>query len=146
MNCYEGRDHSFAIKPDDSAFDPVHKLRHLQAMLLATDRTGIDLLLDPLGLAACHDDYKTAVGTELHLTNLIWQGGYEVEALMNMWDEEDDFAERCTAKNPTMYYAGGYLPLTETLFTKTKKLPKGIADKYSQWARHYSSYDHCPVY
>ncbi len=146
MNCYDGKDHSFAVKPHSKDFDSVHKLRHLQAMLLATDKVGIDLLLDPLGLDACHSDYKTAVGTELHLSNLIWRGGYKVEAVMNMWDEMDDFEEHCMSGNPTMYYVGGYLPLTESMFAKTKKLPKGIADKYSHWARHYSSHDHCAVY
>lgn len=146
MNCYNGRDHSFAIKPTDKGFDPVHRLRHIQAMLLATDKAGVSLLLDPVGLGACHSDYKSAVATELHLSSLVWAGGFEVEAVMNMWGEVDDFAENCVSGNPTMKYPGGYLPLTESMFAKTKKLPKGVAETYSKWARKYSSYEHCPVY
>jgi len=145
MNCLGGRGKSWAVKGHSQDFDELHKLRHLQAMLLATDKVGVRLLLAPLGLNGCHSDYKMAVGAEIHLSNLIWHGGFEVEAIMNMWDEEDDFDQHCMTGNPTMTYAGGYLPLTESMFTKTKKLPRGIADKYTRWARNYSSYDHCPI-
>ena len=147
MNCLGGKTPSFHAKdPNSSTFDPTHRFRHLQAMLLATDKTGIALLLDPLGLSACHSDYPSAVAAELQLSNLVWRGGFRVEAVMNMWGAEDDFEEHCRSRDPTRTYVGGYLPLTESVFAKTKWLPRGIAEAYSGWARKYSSYEHCPVY
>jgi len=114
-------------------------------MMLATDKIGVKLLLDPLGLNGCHSDYYTAVATEIRLTSLIWHGGYQVEALMNMWNDQENFEEVCTDVDPYDQYVGGYLPITEVIFSKVRKQPVDVVDKYSHWGRNYSSYDHCPI-
>jgi len=146
MNCAEGADSTWSLAAGSEGIDAIHKVRHIQAMLLATDKIGIDLLLDPLGLDACHSDYNTAVGTEIRLTSLIWHGGYHVTALMNAFNDVDEFEQACTLPDPMEQYVGGYMPLAEAVFAKTKKMPGGIADTYAHWARNYSSYEFCPVY
>ncbi len=147
MNCLHGDEGSWVgLDMHGEGMDTTHKVRHIQAMLLTTDKVGIELLLTPLGLDACHSDYMPAVQTEIRLTSLIWHAGYKVEALMSMWNEVDNFEEECILTDPMAEYVGGYLPLAEAVFAKTKKLPPGIVDKYAFWARNYSSYDHCPVY
>ena len=145
MNCLDGLESlpRPGLQSTAEGMDELHKLRHLQAMMLATDKVGVDLLLDPLGLAACHSDYDLAVASEVRLTMLIEHAGFKVDALMSMFGLSDDFAESCTAPDPMESYPGGYLPLHETLFAKTKKLSGDVVARYSEWASEYSSYQFC---
>ncbi len=148
LSCVDGTDTTWVpeISSSSEGMDSTHKLRHIQAMLLATDKVGAALLLHPLGLDACHSDYAGAVRSEIHLSNLVWQAGYQVDALMNKWNDQDSYEERCADRDPYDEYAGGYLPIPEVLFSKVRKQPAEVVAKYSHWARDYSSYDHCPVY
>ena len=99
MNCIEGVDEVewLGIKVGDPS---VLSLRHLQAMLLATDQAGLELLLVPAGLSACHNEYIQAIDNEIRLSSLIRQGGYELDAVMSLFQDSNDFAETCTAPNP----------------------------------------------
>ncbi len=145
MNCLDGvasLDRP-GLQSTAEGMDEVHRLRHLQAMMLATDQVGINLLLTPLGLDACHSDYDIAVASEVRLTMLVEHAGYKVDALMSLFGQSADFAETCDAPDPMASYPGGYLPLHETIFAKTKKLSGDVVARYSDWAKDYSSYEYC---
>lgn len=173
MNCLDGQDTVWAgVSSDSEGFDHHHKLRHLQGMILVTDKIGLALLLTEQGLLSCQADarrarsldrqgsaeklprtpvpvdpkYAAAVRTEIRLTNLIWQGGYEVFALMSEFQDSDDFTTACTLADPMEHYVGGSMPPTEGLFLKVKKLPAAVTEAYTWWSRGYSSYDACPVW
>lgn len=145
MNCLDGVESlpRPGLQSTAEGMDSLHRLRHLQAMMLATDQVGVRLLLDPLGLDACHSDYDIAVASEVRLTMLVERAGFEVDALMSMFGQGERFAETCMTQDPMEWYPGGYLPLHETLFAKTKRLPSELVDRYSDWARKYSSYEAC---
>lgn len=115
-------------------------------MLLATDPIGLELLLTPLGLDACHNDYIEAVDTEIRLTSLIKAGGYKVEATMSLFRDSDDFADACKNPNPFDSYPGGFVTPFETIFVKSRSMPPAgveLVDKYSHWSRHYDSRQYC---
>lgn len=115
--------------------------------------------------------YNGAVRTEIALSGLIWDAGYEVFALMNSFRESDDFSTTCTYGNPTMGegYPGGVLPAVESIFIKVgslllsclvllfaradrrvtlqaKMMPGATLEAYTRWSQGYSSYDACPVW
>lgn len=143
MNCVEGATDIdwLNIKVGDPN---VRTLRHLQAMLLATDRTGVELLLVDAGLSGCHSDYIEAIQTEIRLTSLITQAGYKVDALMSLFRDSDKFADTCTSPNPFDDYPGGFLHPHETLFVKSRAgTPPELIEQYSHFARDYHSRKFC---
>ncbi len=143
MNCIEGATEVdwLGIKVGDPN---VVNLRHLQAMLLATDQAGLELLLVPAGLSACHNEYIQAIDNEIRLSSLIRMGGYELDAVMTLFQDRADFAAACTAPNPFDEYPGGLLHPHELMFVKSRAgTPPDVIDKYTHLARDYDSRQFC---
>ena len=143
MNCIEGVTEVdwLGIKVGDPS---VVSLRHLQAMLLATDRTGLALLLVPAGLSACHDEYIAAIDTEIRLSSLIRAAGFKLDAAMSLFQDADDFSDACTAPNPFDAYPGGMLHPHELMFVKSRAgTPDDVIERYTHFARGYDSHRFC---
>lgn len=51
---------------------------HIQSMLLAIDRTGIDILLEKARFGECFNDWDEARMAETRLTHAILEAGYKV--------------------------------------------------------------------
>lgn len=118
-------------------------------MLLATDRTGINLLLTPLGLSTCHPDYDAAVRAEIRLTHAVLGAGYQARAFEAAFHSAREFTETCTENDPDLGYYDleGVSPF-EVMFVKTKR---GVAlktlQRYSEWidGSGYDSENVCAI-
>ncbi|KAI4197262.1 MAG: hypothetical protein LQ350_006035 [Teloschistes chrysophthalmus] len=82
--------------------------RHVQSMILATDRVGLDILLDPesKAFATCPNGHKEAVDVEIGITTAIKKAGYKVDAMMQEFQAQDTFADTCTGEDRN--YEGAY--------------------------------------
>ncbi|KAL9582984.1 MAG: hypothetical protein Q9212_002980, partial [Teloschistes hypoglaucus] len=82
--------------------------RHVQSMILATDRVGLDILLDPASkaFATCPNGHKEAVEVEVGITTAIKKAGYKVDAMMQEFQAQDTFADTCTGEDRN--YEGAY--------------------------------------
>lgn len=130
--------------------------RHVQSMLLATDRTGLFILLAPASetLTTCPTEMQDAIDTEVRITEKIEAAGYKVDAMMQEFQAEDDFAETCTGDDRN--YEGAYdhgikeggmnLHPYEMLFFKANRhISEKLVDSLTTWTDQagYSSYDVC---
>lgn len=130
--------------------------RHVQSMILATDTAGLNVLLDPASqaLSACPDDHKTAVEVEVRITGKIKEAGYKVDAMMQEFQADEDFADTCTGEDRN--WEGAYdhgirgadmnLHPYEMLFFKAhRQISQKLFDKLTEWTDQagYSSYGVC---
>ena len=127
-----------------------HPSRHIQSMILATDTTGLWLLLEPSNnaLSGCHNEHEAAIGAEVRLTALIKESGYKVDVMMEEFHSDKDFANSCQQGDPL--WEGQYEGITihpyETLFFKTnRQITQDVLDRYTEWTdkSEYSSYKVC---
>lgn len=108
---------------------------HVQSMIWATDRVGIELLLFPSqevtdkarlhitapeindpnekalspGLNHCFHTWKSAVQAEIGATSLIKAAGYEVDVMMSAYHKTTDYAAKCDGKkNGDVLWNGKY--------------------------------------
>jgi hypothetical protein len=97
---------------------------HVQSMVFATDRIGINVLLsgnitydkDPNflgGLSSCVQDKDDAISIEISLTNLIHRAKYKAVVLMTQASSFESYYEEC--------HEGGWADVHayETMFVKT---------------------------
>ena len=115
--------------------------RHIQSMILATDRVGMNILLglnaseateissisntthSNIGIDACPTTMDEAVNIEVSLTPLIQSYNYTVRAMMAEYWSQKSYELECTngdinaAKGA---YEGGDLGVFETMFIKTR--------------------------
>ncbi|KAL8721815.1 MAG: hypothetical protein Q9225_001570 [Loekoesia sp. 1 TL-2023] len=130
--------------------------RHVQSMILATDNIGLDVLLDPASqaLSTCPNDWSTAVEVEVRITGKIKDAGYKVDAMMQEFQSEEDFADTCTGVDRN--WEGAYdhgirgadmnLHPYEMLFFKAnRQISQKLLDKLTEWTDQagYSSYGVC---
>jgi len=128
---------------------------HVQSMVFATDRIGINVLLngnitteqDPNflgGLSSCVKDKDDAISIELSLTNLIRKANYKVEVLMTQAKTSDTYYEKCDE--------GGWQDVHayETIFVKTNSnynvefdSTNKLTELHNYWGR--TSWDMCKV-
>ncbi|KAM0748986.1 hypothetical protein T439DRAFT_327486 [Meredithblackwellia eburnea MCA 4105] len=142
MNCLGGKAPWIPALADKGPW------RHIQSMILATDTVGIDLLLTPEGLDACHNDYNGAISTEIGLTKLITNAGYDVDAMGLGFHSEPDFTKTCELEDvwDEGNYFGENVNPFDTMFVKTKRgIQAHTLDRYTEWVdgAEYSSYDAC---
>ena len=57
--------------------------KHLQSMVMATDRIGMDVLLDKGPLGKCNMNWTEAVNSEAAITDAIFGAGYKVIQLFH---------------------------------------------------------------
>lgn len=134
--------------------------KHIQSMMLAVDRTGMDLMLSNLG---CHDEYDNAVMYgETALTQSILNDGYAAEPIFSIrysdrYQRNADFWDHCEIKDVLFgeRYAGMDVHPFDTIFAKTHRsgevstpyTPAGqlVVDRLTEWAdaSRYSSYHYC---
>jgi hypothetical protein len=62
---------------------------HIQSMIWATDRTGLDILLERRGIGRCFVDMGQAMAAEIGSTQLVRDRGYEVEAFLSVYRSQD---------------------------------------------------------
>ncbi|KAI4261160.1 MAG: hypothetical protein L6R42_003638 [Xanthoria sp. 1 TBL-2021] len=131
--------------------------RHVQSMILATDNIGLDVLLDPASqsLSTCPNDWHSAVKVEVRMTGEIKKAGYKVDAMMQEFQGDADFADDC--KGADRLWEGAYpdgkqngpasfVHPYETLFFKAnRRVQEKLLGKLTEWtdAANYSSYDAC---
>ncbi|TVY58015.1 hypothetical protein LSUE1_G010034 [Lachnellula suecica] len=108
---------------------------HIQSMIWATDRIGMETLLFPTekqietlkkilprlkegervpeiknpGINSCPNEYWDAVAVEVYATPLIKAAGYKVDAMMTAYQASDKYEEECMRNDyQDVLYAGKY--------------------------------------
>lgn len=66
---------------------------HVQSMIWATDKTGIDLILTKDGIGECFAEIGRAMDAEVRTTKLLRDNGYEVDAFLQIYHSEDKEAK-----------------------------------------------------
>lgn len=136
--------------------------KHLQSMLMATDKVGLELIQGCMG---CESDiHQAAQHGEVPMTGKIIDAGYQAVPIFSIrptYGTVDDFWRECDFDDP--FYEGrmgGFdVDPYDTIFVKTKRsqviptdplLPFGergrkYLDMLTEWAdkSKYSSYDYC---
>ncbi|KAL8906112.1 MAG: hypothetical protein Q9171_006403 [Xanthocarpia ochracea] len=116
--------------------------RHVQSMILATDNVGLGVLLDPASecLSTCPNGWQSAVEVEVRITGKIKQAGYKVDAMMQEFQGQADFANSCKGKDRLwegaypdgqMNGPGSFLGTAVTMFVETRAGKED--DKELQW-------------
>jgi hypothetical protein len=62
---------------------------HVQSMIWATDKKGLDIILQPEGIGECFSEFMSAVEGEIRTTRLIRDNGYEVDVLLTAYHSMD---------------------------------------------------------
>ncbi|KAH8598910.1 hypothetical protein B0O99DRAFT_698234 [Bisporella sp. PMI_857] len=144
---------------------------HVQSMILATDRIGIEVLLFPPaaavakvaqlppvnmkgefnlypGINGCFHEWGAAVSAEIGTSAVMNAAGYKLDVMMSAYHNGKEF-EQCNSivdfLNENTYYGISYHPY-ETLFFKTNRvIDELMIERYTDWTngRKYSSYDFC---
>lgn len=126
-------------------------------MILATDNIGLEVLLDPASecLSTCPNDWGSAVEVEVRITGKIKEAGYKVDAMMQEFQGQADFADSCKGADRLWEGAypdgerdgsGSFVHPYETLFFKANRgVQEKLLGKLTEWtdAAGYSSYDVC---
>lgn len=143
---------------------------HVQSMILATDKIGMSMMLDPekaraasvddefgkstdpVAFAGCYAGYKEAVHAEIGTTSVIQAAGYKVDVLMTAMHSEKTPEEFCRA-NPDAgdllfngRYFGSNVHPYETVFIKANRdVDTKLLDKMTEWHLKMggNSYDSC---
>ncbi|EWC43768.1 hypothetical protein DRE_07333 [Drechslerella stenobrocha 248] len=68
---------------------------HVQSMILATDRVGIDILLNDVIAGHCYSGWDDAVDGETNITQAIRQAGYHVTTFMTPFSSVADYPDNC---------------------------------------------------
>ena len=140
--------------------------QHIQSMVLATDLTGVKILLkgnetdtsaetDPLykdwwgnpnslvGLTGCYDNKFKAVSAEMSVTHLIKKAGYNVTVLMAAFRSDPDYEEHCkdNFEAQNKYNLANVAPY-EIVFIKARPGWEGLMDqdhldKMTEWHDAY---------
>lgn len=135
---------------------------HLQSMILATDRIGLEILLFPSksltkkfrdaigdavylpvpkmahpGINSCPVGYWDAVSMEVHSTGLLQTAGYQVDTMMMAYHKEKDYQQHCggwgDVQGPHQYFGINLHPY-DTMFTKTNRHLDELTIKlYTEW-------------
>ncbi|KAL5351795.1 hypothetical protein ACLOAV_003656 [Pseudogymnoascus australis] len=136
---------------------------HVQSMIWATDRTGIQLLLHPpadpklpadkqeVGINSCFHTWDTAVHAEVYATQIILSAGYEASVMMSAFHAKKTFVQECDkGGNGDALWNGKYYGTNvhpyETVFMKSNRdIDPILMTRLTEWTDGggYSSYDHC---
>lgn len=130
-------------------------LGHIQSMVFATDRKGIEVMLngkittdkDPDflgGLSSCVKDKDDAISIEISLTNLIRKAGYKVHALFTRGKTSPTYYDKCDEGSWQDVHA------YETIFVKTNSnynvefdSTNRLTEMHNYWGR--TSWEMCKV-
>ena len=136
--------------------------QHLQSMLLATDRLGLDLILPSF---ICTDNMEAAINEgETTITARIREAGYDAVPMYSdsgnaKYANYEDYWSHCT--HADIFWpqsnAGMDVHPYDTIFVKTKRASNAadsrvftengqtVLDRLTEWsdASEYSSYDYC---
>lgn len=137
--------------------------KHIQSMLMAVDRSGLELILPSL---QCAEHLIDAVmDGETALTSLVRGAGFDADPIYSLrysdrFARPEDYWKSCS--HTDIFYGDTYDGMDvhpfDTVFVKTKRTVPGVGavspfsehgqvvlDKLTQWADKsgYSSYDYC---
>ncbi|KAJ6262555.1 hypothetical protein Dda_3366 [Drechslerella dactyloides] len=96
---------------------------HLQSMILATDRTGISILLNGV-ISQCFTKHEDAVQGEMNITTAITTAGYTVSAFMTAFSQDAGGYMHHCEHDDVLYedhYYGMSLHPYETMFQKANR-------------------------
>ncbi|KAL0939761.1 uncharacterized protein CTRU02_206371 [Colletotrichum truncatum] len=146
---------------------------HVQSMIWATDRIGMELLLDPfqglaasvgdgwgsredlVGLGGCYNEYIKAIHAEIGSTSIITGAGYKVDVMMTSYHgiSTPDPRTYCTSIPSHVQdtlregeYFGFTIHPYETIFIKTNRnINPAQIEHLSRWMGNggYTSYEKC---
>lgn len=142
--------------------DSGHPL-HIQSMLFAVDKFGLELI--DKGLRCANNRAEAINHGELLITSLVREAGYDAETIYSMrgnrfYNKPEEYWEQCVHRD--VYYPGGMAGMDvhpyDTVFVKLRRaLPDApaipalseagdfILKTLTQWAddSNYTSYDYC---
>ncbi|KAK6520513.1 hypothetical protein TWF506_000765 [Arthrobotrys conoides] len=120
--------------------------RHVQSMVLATDKIGLSLLFPKIN--HCFDTLNNAVGGETSITGAITAKGYGVTALMTAFQSSKDYAKTCTHRD--VYFDKSYYGITihpyEVMFQKANRNNEpDVLNRFTEWTdgMKYNSWAVC---
>lgn len=142
-----------------------HPLNHVQSMIWAIDRIGLEVLLFPTdeqtaklktlippreptspvpemevpGINSCPHEYWKAVAVEVHSTALIKAAGYKVDAMMSAFHSSPLYEEHCGSNGDVLLKDGYYgmnLHPYDTVFAKTNRGSDPLTlERLTSWTR-----------
>ncbi|EGX51456.1 hypothetical protein AOL_s00054g155 [Orbilia oligospora ATCC 24927] len=126
--------------------EPIYGVRHLQSMIFATDRIGINTLLSVM--STCFPNWLSAVYGESNSTRAIINAGYTVSAMMTSFASQENYADECKHGDILLEgaYFGDNLHPYETIFQKANRdFGKDVLSRLTEWTdlAGYSSYEVC---
>jgi hypothetical protein len=62
---------------------------HVQSMIWATDRRGLEVILQPTGIGECFSTLQSAIDGEVRTTQLLRDNGYEVDVFLSVYHSKD---------------------------------------------------------
>ncbi|KAJ0162062.1 hypothetical protein CTA2_5166 [Colletotrichum tanaceti] len=143
---------------------------YLPSMILATDKVGMSLLLDPqaalaastpdkyggaddpVGLSGCYDSWEKAVHAEMGMTSIILNGGYGVDVMMSGFHRGVGHKAYCDMSqgvgdvlNPGGYFGSNVHPYETVFINPSRGITPVLVDNLGQWMAEdgYSSEDRC---
>ncbi|KAK6497214.1 hypothetical protein TWF506_004689 [Arthrobotrys conoides] len=110
------------------------KTRHIQSMLLATDITGLTLIMPRIN--QCFTTFMKAIGGEISITGAVTEKGYNVTALMTSFQSAKDYAQSC--RHGDMLLNNRYFNITmhplETMFQKANRgMAPQVLERFTEW-------------
>ena len=135
---------------------------HIQSMIWATDRIGMEILLYPsyalvekyqeelagkdtapvpsmkhAGMNSCPHEYWDAVAIEVYATGLLQTAGYKVDSMMLAYHSSKHYETECLGgqnlQGHGMYYGMDFHPY-DTFFLKTNRnIDPLVIDRFTGW-------------
>ncbi len=135
---------------------------HVQSMIWATDRVGLEILLFPsdslvkkykeiladrdlspvpkmkhAGINSCPHEYWDAVAIEVYATGLLQAAGYKVDPMMLAYHSSEHYETECAGSNDLQghkkYYGMDFHPY-DTIFVKTNRgVDPLVIDRFTGW-------------
>lgn len=136
---------------------------HIQSMIWATDRIGIETLLYPTvaqmrrlrtslksmktdtpvpdmespGINSCPSEYWKAVAVEVYASPLIKAAGYNIDAMMTAFHANPNYQDECADVQDVLYedkYFGINIHPYDTIFAKANRGTNALTlQKYTDW-------------
>lgn len=122
--------------------------RHVQALIWATDRVGLEILMSPRSMGSCWRTPGDSTQAEIYATQHVLDTGYDVDTMMSAFQSTPTYSRTCDQGDPN--YEGGYFGVTihpfETIFVRADRgIAQKVMDTQTKWANeaNYSSYAVC---
>ncbi|KAK6340615.1 hypothetical protein TWF696_008940 [Orbilia brochopaga] len=122
---------------------------HVQAMFLAIDRTGLEVLIDDV-ISPCFATFDDRIRAEINMTTAIIKAGYTVTAFMTAFSSDPDYTHKCDHKDilhNNSYYEMNIHPYESIFHRANRNIFPHQLKMLTKWHEkaNYSSQPYCGI-